>query len=425
MATSDVLDRVLDELGQYVSALDPTCVATDDATALLERFVAIERRAAAGRILLAYRAAQGNTWLMSGHSSPASWIAEVAGSGFGDGVRTLATSERAAWLSDTQDALRQGRLSSQQAYEIAAAANENPSAERELLEAAQVDSFKQLKERARKAKARALSDEELAEREERIQRTRFARSWTDDDGALRLEAKVSVVDGAGLLAALQAESKVVFEEARAEGRHEPEAAYLADALVRLVTRSGQGEGKSKVVLHLRAPLAAFLPGMHGEADDVCEIPGVGPVSRATAERLLGSAYLKLFITDGVDVQSVVHHGRAIPAHVLSALDERDPVCVVPGCTAARGLEVDHWQVPFAEGGPTALWNLAKLCRHHHDLKTYRGWELTGGPGKWDFRKPALLWDRDAPVYAGLPDHGGGPGPGLDDEPGGSGRLDGL
>lgn len=397
MPISDVLDRVLDELGNFVGALEPDRVATDDATALLERFAAIERRAAAGRILLAYRAAEGNTWMKAGHRHPASWLAEVAGTGVGDGLRTLAMSERGVWLPDTQDALRQGRLSPQQAHEITSAAHANPSAEFDLLAAAEVDSLKQLKERARKAKARALSDEELAEREDRIERTRFLRTWTDDEGAMRLDAKVSPVAGARFMAALEAEAKSVFDEARAQGRQESEGAYLVDALLRLVTRPGDGEGTSKVVVHLRAPLAAFLPGDLAEGEDVCEIPGIGPVSRATAERLLGPAYLKLFITDGVDVQSVVHLGRAVPAHVLSALEERDPICVVPGCMVARGLEIDHWKVPFAEGGPTALWNLARLCRHHHQLKTYRGWELVGGPGKWEFRKPGEVWEEPPPT----------------------------
>jgi hypothetical protein len=62
--------------------------------------------------------------------------------------------------------------------------------------------------------------------------------------------------------------------------------------------------------------------------------------------------------------------------------------VVPGCDVANGLEIDHWDIPFAEGGPTRLSNLARLCHHHHYLRTHQGFELTGGPGKWHWEPPS-------------------------------------
>ncbi|MGZ6888177.1 MAG: HNH endonuclease, partial [Acidimicrobiia bacterium] len=34
------------------------------------------------------------------------------------------------------------------------------------------------------------------------------------------------------------------------------------------------------------------------------------------------------------------------------------------------LDVEH-NIPWAQGGPTTLENLARLCHHHHDLKTRR------------------------------------------------------
>jgi hypothetical protein len=64
--------------------------------------------------------------------------------------------------------------------------------------------------------------------------------------------------------------------------------------------------------------------------------------------------------------------------------------------------MDHWVVAFADGGPSELWNLARICVFHHRLKTHRGWVLTGSPGKWEFRPPP----------GGEPPPGGG---GLDDE----------
>ena len=89
----------------------------------------------------------------------------------------------------------------------------------------------------------------------------------------------------------------------------------------------------------------------------------------------------------------------------------------PGAGSSYGLEIDHI-VPFAEGGPTTLDNLALLCHHHHFLKTYEGWTLeridppaerppdrnrhtghSAGPPRWRFEP--------------LPPFGQEPGLGLD------------
>jgi hypothetical protein len=109
---------------------------------------------------------------------------------------------------------------------------------------------------------------------------------------------------------------------------------------------------------------------------------------ATATNVLGESFLKVIIEDGVDVTSVCHVGRAVPAHIRSALENRDEKCVVPGCDVAKGLEIDHYQIAFENDGPTELWNLARLCRWHHHLKTYCGYAITGKPGSWEWNGPA-------------------------------------
>ncbi|MGZ4675732.1 MAG: HNH endonuclease [Acidimicrobiia bacterium] len=44
------------------------------------------------------------------------------------------------------------------------------------------------------------------------------------------------------------------------------------------------------------------------------------------------------------------------------------------------LDVEH-NIPWAQGGPTTLENLARLCHHHHDLKTRRDLRRLGPPGR--------------------------------------------
>ena len=107
-----------------------------------------------------------------------------------------------------------------------------------------------------------------------------------------------------------------------------------------------------------------------------------------ARDLLGDSLVQLVISDGANVRWVSSRKRTIPAVVRAALLARDDRrCVVPGCGARWGLEIDHWQVDFAAGGATELDNLALLCRTHHRLKTYRGFRLDGGPGAWRWVPP--------------------------------------
>ncbi|HLF41129.1 MAG TPA: YdeI/OmpD-associated family protein [Acidimicrobiia bacterium] len=72
----------------------------------------------------------------------------------------------------------------------------------------------------------------------------------------------------------------------------------------------------------------------------------------------------------------------IPAHLRSALEHRDPKCIVPTCEARRDLQIDHRQ-PWAAGGPTTLENTARLCRWHHYQKSHLGYRYRGGPGTWE------------------------------------------
>jgi hypothetical protein len=103
----------------------------------------------------------------------------------------------------------------------------------------------------------------------------------------------------------------------------------------------------------------------GEAQGMIENSerlSVGSVPLATARNELGDAILKVIVSHGVDVTTVCHGGRAVPAHIRSALEHRDEKCVVPGCDVARGLEIDHYQIAFENDGPTELWNLCRSCR---------------------------------------------------------------
>jgi len=76
---------------------------------------------------------------------------------------------------------------------------------------------------------------------------------------------------------------------------------------------------------------------------------------------------------------VIGSGRAtrtVNRRLRRALEHRDRCCVVPGCSATRGLHahhVRHWE----DGGPTELSNLVLVCPYHHRSHHRRDITLTG------------------------------------------------
>src|SRR5437867_4438377 len=76
----------------------------------------------------------------------------------------------------------------------------------------------------------------------------------------------------------------------------------------------------------------------------------------------------------------------VRAHQRTALEARDPKCIVPGCEMRRGLQIDHCG-PYVETRYTSVEGLARLCRWHHYLKSHCGYTYRGGPGTWEWIPP--------------------------------------
>jgi hypothetical protein len=272
-------------------------------------------------------------------------------------------------LPAVRAALVEGGLSELQVGEVADVATaENET--RLLLDAA-TKPLSGLKRRCNEEKAKQRSVEEEAARRERVHRNRFFRSWVDADGAWRCEASLPQAAGARIDAAIAAMGDLVFKEARAGAVRETAANYKADAFVRLVCDGGAAIDTTVVV-----------------RVDEADLADERPVAADAIGAILAGAFVKVVVTDGVDVMRVVHAGRHIPGPLKTAIVERDGGrCVRPGCDSAHRLEIHHYQRDFAQGGATAYWNLATLCHRDHDLVTTGGHRLDGRPGAWRWREP--------------------------------------
>ncbi len=374
------IEGIVDSLGSALAELRPECLDGPGATRLVDVLAKAESMCAAGKAIVARRVEETNAWRREGFRSAAHWVAAHTGESVGQAVNTLETARRLEELPATEEAFRAGKLSETQTREIASAAAAAPEAEGQLLQAAATETVTALREQCRRGIAAASDDE--VDRYERIRKGRYLRHWTDRDGAFRLDGRLTPDDGARVLAALDIRRQRIFRAARAGGRKESFDACAADALVDLATNP---DGPAATI-QVRVDHDAWVRG-HTLEGELCEVPGVGPIPVAVARRLGDDAILKALVTDGTDVTLVSHPGRNIPARIRTALEERDPTCVVPGCDARHGLEIHHWRIPYKDSQRAELDDLARLCRFHHSQVTHQGAQLTGGPGHWVWIPP--------------------------------------
>jgi hypothetical protein len=387
------LASAIEAVASFVAGFEPGRYSVVDAASLVSLFERGKRLCVAGETLSASRAAEGNPHHRSGHRTPDEWLSSVTGSSKGEALGILKVGEALASQPRVEEALRGGKLTSSQATLVSDAVAVNPSCEEDLIKRTQRDSLQELKERCLRAKAEGRSAEDAARHRKALHEKRRCRTYTDAEGAFCLEAHLTPEAGASVLAALDSQVDRLFKEARRSGQYEAVEAYRADALCALMTgasppgpRESSSGGSPTKVVHIRVDLEALRRGSVAPGE-VCEIPGVGPVSVDWARDQLGDALCDLVVTDGVDVSTVVRLGRHIPASLKTAILERDQRCVVPGCHKRLGLEHDHWQVGFADGGEISYDNLARLCTGHHYQRTHQGFTLSRDSGEWRWEPP--------------------------------------
>jgi len=402
-------------LRALVGEVEPRCLSGEDAARLLGLFAEIERLASVGKALMARRVEETSLHKRHGHRSASDYLAATTKISPAEAQRTLEATRRMEELPEAAEAWRRGQLSQSQANEIAAAASVDPSIESELVAVATSKPLAELAERCGKVRATAADEKS---RYRAIHQSRYLRHWTGIDGAFRMDLRTTVEAGAAIMAGLQPFKEQVFADARCAVRRERSDAYAADALVAMARAAHPvtpeaaeanqdeparasnrgGSSRSATSVAIRVDAEALARG-YVEGGETCEIPGIGPVPVATAQSLLGDATVKLLLTRGVDVVSVLHLGRTVTAHQRSALEQRDPTCVVEGCRVRNHLEIDHVD-GWALTKVTTLDRLARLCSWHHHQKTYDGYRLVGGPGHWTWCAPLEAvgsGDGEAPV----------------------------
>ncbi len=375
---SQPLERVLDEVVRCLRTFEPGESSGEDCARLVSKFARVEKALAAARTRAAARAAACNEHRKAGFADPSEWLARHAGTTAREARSQLDTMRRLDLCPATRDAVAHGDLSLRQAEEIVRTEEEVPGSEANLLALAMRSGLSKLRDEARKLRMNAIPPEKLHERQHAA---RSVRHWRDELGMIAGSFRLAPEVGLPFVTRLDREAQRHRRAAKQRGDAiERFEAYAADAFADLIDHDAVPAPSSKpkrrdVDAVIVCDLRAYRRG-HTHEGEPCHLVGGGPVPVWLAREVAKDAFLKAVLHDGVNIHTVKHFGRHVPAELRTALElgplpELDGVtCSEEGCDRRYGLEWDH-RDPVANGGETSFENLGPYCGPHHDDKTER------------------------------------------------------
>lgn len=379
--TAEWLDVAVSGLEHANTELDVHDVGPDDLLALGRLYARCQKLAQAGSMIVAGQIDATGAHRRDGHRCAADQLAAETGVSGGAANATLNAAKKLRQRPKTEQAMRDGELSSAQAGVIAGAAADDEDV---LLEIAKKRGFKGLRDEADRLAQGRMSEEDAMERFRRTHAERHLRTWTNN-GAFCGGFSLPLDEGARFMASFAAERERLFHQARRDHNEENPAAYAIDALLNTLLGVAVQPKRPKAALTIRADATAIARG-HLVPGEHCEIEGYGPIPVTIARALLIDADTHTVMFNGTDIHDITSTKRHIPAAIRRALEARDPTCSVPGCDHNKGLEIDHiWE--YGKQGPTQLDNLVRLCRSHHRLKTLYHWTITGPPSQREWNPP--------------------------------------
>jgi hypothetical protein len=360
-AVVDALDRAIELLEKANANLDPDLMGAADARRTLKRFAQAEKLVAFGVASLARRI------------DDAEQVARATGTSAGKARVVVETGKVMASSDDLSFAMQQGKVSLDQANEIASAERSAPGVARDLLKVAKTESLQVLKDRSRKAKLEAEQHRGLADRQHAA---RSARSYADELGMVHIHLQLEPHVGTPIVGRAEAEAQRLARQAKKAARDrselEPFERYLADAYSELLSGNGKGRAKRAELVVLVSHEIAKRGWRDVRDGETCKIPGVGPVSPQVAREIADDAFLSGVFYDGTDLRHLKRWSRSRPVEVALALElgkppEFDGVACVD-CGKRFRTEFDHVE-PHVAQGPNSTDNIDPRCWSCHQAKT--------------------------------------------------------
>ncbi|MBW3650395.1 MAG: DUF222 domain-containing protein [Actinobacteria bacterium] len=381
---------------KLVRNVDVDLFSGGDCAEVAEELARVEKTCAAVRAMAAARAADCGAHRGRGFGDADDWMAGITGSSRQQAKSERETGERLGDCPETKDAALEGDLSLGQAGEITKTEKEKPGSEGDLVRKAKTSTRQQLADACRKRRQEGADRDELARKQRSL---RSLRTWTDGDGMVCGQFRLEPVVGVPLMKRVQDEADRLHREARRSGSTEPWAAHAADALANLLGAGFGGEGgvgagageagageagsgaggggsvatkrasKTRADVVFVVDLRTYRHGQHDET--VCHVMGGGPVAPDVVREMAKDAFLKVVFHDGVNIQTVTHLGRYIPAELRTALELGDAPgfegIACSGCGRKFHLQWDHIE-PVCAGGVTSYANEDPKCWDCHAKK---------------------------------------------------------
>jgi 5-methylcytosine-specific restriction endonuclease McrA len=351
------VDEAIVLLEKANANLQPELLPLQEARSLMQAYARVQRLAGFGLAALA------------GMVGDVSEVAKATGTSIGRAKDAVATGEVMQLSPKLGDALRHGEISLDQATEIATAERSAPGSAGELLAVARDETFHVLRDKARKLKLEAEQHESLAKRQ---RAARCARSYRDELGMVNIHLALEPHRGTPIVSRAEAEAARLYRGQRKTGQVEPFERHLADAYVSLLSGKGRGRARRPELVVLVSHTVAKRGWRDVRRDEVCKIPGVGPVSPQVAREIAADAFLTGVFCDGKDLRHMRRWTRNTPVEVLLALELGNPPdfdgvrCV--DCGNRFRIENDHVE-PHIAHGPASTDNLQPRCWSCHQAKT--------------------------------------------------------
>jgi hypothetical protein len=396
----------LSELGSAIEALRSETLAELPDARAEEEFAEVQRSVELLEVERLRRLAdieRRASYRRDGHLSAASWLASTFKVAWGTAKDQVRTARALEEMPETRRALDEGELSTSAARVLVAARETDPSAfqdsETELVEAARIHSVQDLN-RVAAYWRQAVDQEHALEGDDKVRARRRLHASVTFLGMVRVDGDLDPETGETLLTALSA---VADAEARSRGQDDERtpAQRRADALGE-ICRQWLDLAERPTVAGERPHVTVMVDtdALRDGTGKTSECDHTGPIDPGTARRLACDASITRVVMAGPSEPLDV--GRRTPVvspAMRRAVIARDRRCQFPGCrrphTHCDVHHVRHW----ADGGPTAVWNLILLCRRHHRMVHQPlGFTLELEEGRPVFRRPdgSVLEERAPP-----------------------------
>ena len=282
------LDEAVVALEKANADLEPELMSVPD---LKDRLRVIER---VERLAAFHKAA------IAAQLDDADEIASVSGTSTAKAKATVETAKALKEAPVVREAFAGGDISLDQATEIAKAEVAAPGSGTVLLETASTESFRVLRDKARKVVLEAEQKRGLGVRQ---REARSSRSHIDELGMVNVHLRFEPHVGTPIVNRAEAEANRRFKAAKKDGKQEPFERHLADAYAAVFSGSSVKPHSSRPELVILVSHEVAQRGWTDVRDgEVCKLPGVGPVDPKVVKDLAGDAFLTGLLYDGKDLR---------------------------------------------------------------------------------------------------------------------------